>query len=462
MCLNYSGFNIKYLNNSYNIKDAYYILLTLLNCSFLLSLGSDGWVYRKTIAFIIIMTGLQLLNKKFWFTTFISFIPFYLIYIPNFPRLTNHGNLQVFVGILIICFVFTKLEKIRNNKINTQTISTIFTYSLITIYFIAGFHKLNYDFFEVNNSCINYISKNFNALLFGETYNLPTPLITFSQFLTIFFEMIVPVGLLFSKTRKFSTWLLIGFHFYMSLCSFSNFSAFAGFLICGSIISFENHQNYYVSIIKALRFYVFFAIVSVISSYFINRYGLLDRNYTRVYNGIIFNIGWLIFFYNLIRKTPLNETKKPINKVSIICSVFLLLWGAQPYFGLSNSGNLTMFSNLITLKEKNNHYLIDTKKSKIWNFEEDLITIVKIPDFIKWENSISLNDSQIPLIEFKTQAQKWIKKYSKKISITIKYNNKIIRIDDLKESEYFKDNKWWYHYIYFRKISNIKTNECLW
>lgn len=446
----------------FTIHESYYILLTLFNCSFLLSLGAGYWKYQKTTAFIIIMLGLQLLSRKFWFTTFLSFIPFYFIKLPLFPRLTNHGNIQVFIGLLLLIFIVSNFRK--KNKVipNSNALRQVFLYPLVAVYVLAGIHKLNSGFFDLSFSCTNHVSFKFNNLLFGEGFEPSYFMTRLSQILTVMFEIVIPFGLLFKATRKISVWLLVIFHAGMSLFGFANFSALAGFLLCGCVINFNGSSAYYQSICKALKIYIAVSIASVIMSYAVTRLGISEAQHVRVYNGMIFNIGWFIFFYILLSNTTIKQEYLKLNLNALLLVLFVLFWAGQAYLGLSNAGNLTMFSNLKTEKSRSNHYLIDTKYTKIWSFEEDIVTIIQIPDELKWQHSIPLEPmSQLPLIEFKSQANSWVNSIKDTIELSIKYQDKIIHIKNLKDSE-FSEVEWWYHYVYFRKISAGNNNECLW
>ncbi len=444
------------------IPDSYYILLTLFNCSFLLSLGAGYWKYQKTTAFIIVMIALQFLSRRFWFTTFLSFIPFYCIKLPLFPRLTNHGNLQIFIGILLLICIISALRKNHSIISKPPVIQNLFIYPLVTVYVLAGIHKLNSDFFDLNFSCTNYVSFKLNNFLFGDGFE-PSSLVTrISQILTIFFELIVPIGLLFQKTRKASVWFMVVFHAGMSVFGFSNFSALAGFLLCGCIIDFNGDRMYYDVIIKGLKRYIAIAIVSVVVSYMITRFSILNAQHVRVYNGLIFNIGWFAFFAILISKTKVKKQTRRLNVLSATLVIFIIFWGGQSYLGLSNAGNLTMFSNLKTEKSRSNHYVFNTNTTKIWSFEEDLVTMLSIPKELKWQGSIPLDSlCQLPLIEFKSQANVWIEKFDYPLELTIKYKGDIIHIKNLKNSKW-SEVEWWYHYIYFRKITQAGTNQCLW
>lgn len=436
--------------------------MTLFNCSFLLSLGAGYWKYQKTTAFIIVMLGLQFLSRKFWFTTFLSFIPFYIIKLPLFPRLTNHGNLQVFIGILLLFFVAANFRKKNTIISNADTLRHLFLFPLVTVYVIAGFHKLNAGFFDLSYSCTNHVSFKLNNFLFGNEFAPSVMMTRLSQILTLLFEIVVPFGLLYKNTRKTSVWLLVIFHAGMSLFGFSNFSALAGFLLCGCLIDYKGSSTYYQSVIKALKLYIILSIASVIVSYAVTRLGVLEKQHVRIYNGIIFNIGWFIFFTTLISKTTIHKQRRRLNVQSSLLILFILLWGGQAYLGLSNAGNLTMFSNLKTEKRKSNHYLINTNMTKIWSFEEDLVTMIKVPEDLKWQQSIPLDSlSQLPIIEFKTQANTWVKNFDHPLKLTIKYKGEVIHIENLKDSEFSKV-EWWYHYIYYRKIPKPGSNQCLW
>src|SRR5690606_13568725 len=114
--------------------------------------------------------------------------------------------------------------------------------------------------------------------------------------------------------------------------------------------------------------YIFFTIVAVITSYFISRFQLVEPTYIRFTNAVIFNIGWVVFFFLFIRHNPIQKLKFRFYKLPIATAIFIVLWGCQCYIGLSNAGNLTMFSNLVTEKSRNNHMIIDTRKTKIWDF----------------------------------------------------------------------------------------------
>lgn len=437
-----------------------FLLLAILNCSLLMTLGSASWNYQFITAFLMLVAGLQWLQIRFWWATFLALLPFLFLYLPQFPRLTNHGNLLTLIGLFIIGYALLKSIRPQTKNILQLNLPLLFRLTLICVYFMAGFHKLNSGFFDLNGSCSTSVNQTLNNIIFGGQFEPSRFQIRLSQWGTIIMEMIIPFGLLHYKTRKLTAWILVLFHFYLSLCNFSNFSGLAGFLIVGSVIDYKLIKDW-KPILKAVRVYLFFTIIACLAAYAFSRFQLVDSKYIRLHNGLIFNIGWFIFFYVVLTTISIRKEKSIISKWYYIPVLFFTLWGGQSYLGLSTAGNLSMFSNLITEKSRSNHLLINTNYTKIWDFEEDYVTIIKLPEHLKWQNSIAILGSDLPLIEFKKQSNQWVKQEDGIITCTIKYKGEIINIPNLKESEFSK-SKWWHHFVYFRKIPKKGVNECLW
>jgi len=384
-------------------------------------------------------------------------VAYFLVFARHYPKMANHTNLAVFCCLLIIVLYILKI--FFNKRVSLDTITYCFRFSLITIYFIAGFHKLNSGFFALNGSCSTYISQGFNSFFLSKHINYPDYMVRFFQITTIVIEMIVPVGILYYKTRYYAVCILIIFHLYLSLCGFSNFSAVAVFLISACIIDLKATQL--SKLPRLVKVYIFFVLVSVIVVCVLRHYNLSSRFEALVVNGIFLNCGIVLLFFNINKNSsPPVLTPKPI--LPFIIVMLICGWGLQGYLGLSNTANLTMFSNLVTEQSRSNHYLVNTAKTKIWNFEEDYITILKLPEQEKkWANKFKTVDYDLPVIEFKKQAAEWVRTSNQKLSCTLMYKNKIIEIDDLSNSSYSKP-KWWYRFLYYRPIPKENINKCMW
>ena len=439
-------------------KPGYALLLVMFSCALMIDIGCRTWYYNKVAAFITLMVCLQYANYRFWWATYGAMGAAAAIMLQKFPRLPNHSNLEfilffIFAG-LLACRVFFKAKLPPPHTVNLT-----FRLFLISVYFIAGFHKLNSGFINIDGSCAESIGYEFNSLLYGQNYKLHHTLLKAFQAGTFLIEMVVPFGLLFKSSRTISVLLLISFHFFMSLYGFANFSAFAAFLITGSILNLE--QEFITpGIIKGLRLYIMFAILAVLGCYFIARFYPGRLLLIKIYGGAVFNMGWVLYFYYLIRHNKNIRLPSTFSWWQPATVLLVSLWGLQCYAGLGNTGNLTMFSNLITLKSRSNHFIVNTQKTKIWHFEEDYVTIIDIPGKCKGQNGKNLKGYILPLIEFKTSVKKWSARYKEALPCILEYKNKRVVIPNLSASEYNK-TEWWYRYLSYRRIP-VKGNECQW
>jgi len=420
-------------------------------------IGCGTWQYSKSGAFITAMVCLQFINYRFWWATYAAIITALTILLPLFPRLANHSNLEVFICIISIGMLLAKLLfKLKLPR--PHTVNLTFRLFLITIYFIAGFHKLNSGFFNADGSCSATIGATFNQMLYGGDFRFPPVVTKGFQLFTFFIEMVVPFGLLFKRFRTACVVLLACFHFYLSLYGFANFSAFAAFLITGSILNLE--QALPAGVLKGLRYYILFCVPAVVGCYVISRFNLGGIGEIKVYCGVVFNVGWVIYFYYLLRYNTATTLHFTFSWWQPATVVLAGMWGLQCYAGLSTAGTLSMFSNLITLKGRSNHYLIDTNKTKIWDFEEDNVTIIEIPNKCTWNNGKPLKGYILPTIEFKSSVKKWSARYNEALPCTLVYKGRKLFIPDLRTSQ-FNKTEWWYRYLYYRRIP-VEGNECQW
>ena len=435
----------------------YLLLLGVFNCALLLNFHLLIWKHKLLMFFIFWAVGLTLLNYKWWWATIINIVLSFIFFLPQFPRLANHSNLEFFIEIIILGLLLSKILNPKF-KIAPNVLSAVFRVSIVTIYFYTGFHKLNTDYFNPCVSCVNSISEYIFKNITGIKLTLPDQFSYFLQYSSIFIEMILPFGLLWHKTRKWTAILLLFFHFYLNLAVYADFSALVAFLLLGCVIDFES-KTISKNIIHAFRFYVLFAMLSIFANYIVLKFQLNIKSRGFIH-GLVFNIGYFILFFTFFKNYKarvLRFDKKPVLLLSV-CFVLISFWTLRTYIGLGNSGNFTMFSNLLTEKSRNNHFLIDTKKTKIVDFEEDNVLILKLPDTIK---NKKLENFRLPLIEFKYRTTQLCEKYDHELNCVLVYKNDTLVIPDLKNSV-FNEKKWWYKYIFFREIQLEGPNKCYW
>ena len=386
---------------------------------------------------------------------------------PTFPRQANHANVEFFAGIFILALL--SFKQYSRKAVVTPTLAT-FSFRVVTfaMYFYAGFHKLNRDFFDASVSCANEfgsekIIRIFNSLGCGPC----SPIFTQLPYpaLTVFVEMVVPFGLFHSKTRKAAVAILLLFHTFLSIYGFSNFSALAIFLLTGSCIDFTKGVS--IRTLKALRIYVAATLIYTICHFLrdIQLPGFRSASVTMMLSAAIFSGGAFFFFYIFLKENKSTTYSFTANQLPILLGIFICIsfWALRNYIGLGTIGNFTMFRNLVTEKSRNNRLLIDTRKTKIWDFEEDYVQIIELDNRLKWQKSNSriMHRILIPMVEFGTMIDQWSEQYSGQISCTLIHNGEKMTIPDLRTSRFGK-YRWWYHFLPFRVIQVDGANKCRW
>ncbi len=438
--------------SKYNLRPGILILLCLFNCALLLHLGNSNWFYYKTTSLIVVMAGLQLLNYKMWWPTAVSIAACIAVFAVKVPRLANHFNLEIIIGFIILAFLLYRHMGFKT-RITPHTLTLTMRCLLVTIYFIAGFHKLNSGFFSTGGSCASFI----NLIMFGQGTIMPPALTRTFQVATIVTEMMLPFGLLHYKLRRPTALLLVVFHIYLALCGFANFSAFAALMLFGAVANLSS-PNVDV-LVKNLKRYMLCcigaALVALLYRYFPHHIKVLE-----IMRGIVFSIGFALLFKTLLYKMPVVKRVHGNYLIPVLAVAVLTLYSMQGYFGLGTARNLNMYSNLITEKSRNNHYLIDTGKTKIWDFEEDLVTIITLPKGAKLANGVPIEQYDLPMIEFRRNAKRWAAS-DPNASCTIVYRNERIYIPNLKKSSYSK-TEWWHRFLFYRPVPKKGTNPCEW
>lgn len=438
-------------------NEAFLLLLTLFNCALLMNFHDLLWSRKILVGGLLLSVIVSFINYRLWIAVLGSIGISFIYFIEKFPRLANHGNIEFFIEIVILALLFCRFFNLKL-KIPAKLIGYLFRVSVVSIYFYTGFNKLNTDFFNPCVSCVNEINNYILGNFIGTKINISDYYSSLFQYATIAVEMILPFGLFFYQTRKATAILLLLFHFYLNFAVYADFSALALFLIIGSILDFESKTNENKGI-QWLKYYVGFTLVA-----FTIRQLLIKSHFNPYYfgciEGSIFNIGWLIFLYHFFKnyEPKRYSFEKNFSLPLCICFILISFWTLRSYIGLGNSGNLTMFSNLNTEKERSNHLVINTKYTKIVDFEEDNVLILKLHDTLK---KLNLVHHKIPITEFQFLSKKWSDRYKIKLHCVLVYKKDTIKIDDLKTSP-FSATKWWYKYLYFRTIQTEGPNKCQW
>ena len=439
-------------------NEGYLLLLAFFSFAVLMNNGALAWKKPVALALLLLLCGLLLLKLRLWWTSVGVIVINIFLYISLFPRTANHPNLELFSALLLLLLIAYKWYD-RRLYLQPTAVSLIFRITVVTVYFLTGFHKLNTDFFDPCVSCVNHINEIAPGKLAGTPFRLSAEISRAIQILTLFLEMILPFGLLCAATRKWAAITILCFHFYLSFIGFADFGAFAAFLILGCMIDFTKTQQHH-KILMAFRVYAVFTLIAVI----IKPIGIwlqISSTLVNFIHGFVYNIGYALFFIIFFKNYTAHKYiwSRTHLLPALVCIVLLGFWSLKAYAGLGNSANLTMFSNLLTEQSRSNHLIVDTRYTKLTDFEEDNVLVLELHDTLKKER---LEGFRVPVVEFCFLAKQYTERYpAVALNCRLVYRNDTIAIADLKQSRY-SQTKWWYKYLFFRKIQPDGPNACYW
>jgi hypothetical protein len=133
----------------------------------------------------------------------------------------------------------------------------------------------------------------------------------------------------------------------------------------------------------------------------------------------------------------------------------------EPYYGMSNRANMSMYSNMITMAGRDNHLLIPVKYTKLIPFEEDYVEILEAPDAIRTLLGNDYKYYYYPVITFRKRMHDALKKIRQPVGIKLLYKGKEIIIEDLHNTQWAA-SKWYDRYFYYRPTPRKGYGVCVW
>ena len=139
----------------------------------------------------IIWTGNNITKFLIFLITTTAFFLFFF----RFPDVANHVNLiiivnfSLIVGIFSTYFQYRRLENLNNEYFDA--IAPFLRLTLIAVYFFAGFHKFNSDFFNPNVSCAGtFMSSGIVKMLKSSTLGIPNIILIPTLIIVLFFRLL--------------------------------------------------------------------------------------------------------------------------------------------------------------------------------------------------------------------------------------------------------------------------------
>ena len=358
-------------------------------------------IYTSQLHYVLLtLAAIALILKPFSIFRLLTLIVLQLYEVLfTLPNISNHWVFTTFVNLTIIqalLYLVIKKGTFQVSRANfIRTFAPIVRIELLLLYFFVVLHKLNWAFLLPASSCavILYKAQHLEALLPDSTI-----LTTANIYLTLFIETLIPLLLVFRKTRNAGLLIGLCFHCVIAFNSYNGFYDFSSMVFAIYFLftsySFSNAvrsvykkgvERWYgmkgrfmlFSLTNLLIWLGFFTASMAVLWLTSKEFG----DYSQALWGIYSFLFILIFILSLGRKY--SKKYPPVftikNSVFILFPILVFLNGISPYIGLKTESSFAMFSNLRTEGGVTNHLFIPVS-AQIFDFQKNMVEVVASSD----------------------------------------------------------------------------------
>lgn len=404
---------------------------------------------------------------------FLSFLIF-CIYstIESSPYNANHHNVMGFISLLLLPM---QLQRFWAGPINTtssrktDTALNLVRCAVVTMYFLAGFHKINDDFiFHHKESCAydmlwDYLDF-FDLREYEDLENLPWFLKTM-PYLGLFIELAPPLMLCFPSMQKIGVLLLIKLHWLLLPVGFADFGSIAQsflwlFVAPTRAAKALPHHLYG----QMAGCFVFFELITIILWVHRGDKGRKDVPLQNEEATLVFSAFALVWL-NVLRVKGLSGVpiRLPKSVFSLGALAMFILFAFNPYLGLRTTGTLSMFSNLRTEGATSNHLLLRSNPIKFWNYQEDVVEILACAEDFDQIKPGWLYQK----LAFDRVMKQELEYGEEEVYLKVKYQDQVFETQDLNKDptfDVFRQEESWFSrkYFDFRDIQKEGPQVCEW
>jgi hypothetical protein len=450
----------------------------------------------------------------------------------EFPDVANHVNVEIYVSLLLmvgIAYSLVRRERFPTDDDCFELVRPVLQASMILIYALAGFDKLNTDFINPEVSCVGSMIQDLTRVAKGHALGVPyaallvvgVGLAVVALVLTRRGDRAVPPTV---KAGALGLVLLLGVLAtalapripsstapvaVMMMAGVVILWEFVGGLLLGvprfqgPLLAFSWMMHATLSLIGFVHFgaLAFAMLFTFVPGRYLDlmtghlRVSIVGRTIPRVhaYLGVsvlagicsglggrlvaaaLFNIGVLILTWPMLREL-VAQAPRPIwpgvslrNGLTPLWMfgfpVLLLLHGLTSYVGLRTAGNFSMFSNLRTEGPRSNHLLLAGNPLKVWEYQEDLVRLIRIDDSLAATgfDYKPLQGYQLPVVEFRKWIYAWTKA-GKTIPITLEYRGQVHSTENIVNDPRWRTSArdWEMRLMDFRVVQPDGANRCRW
>ncbi len=419
----------------------------------------------------------------------------------RFPDVANHVNLMLFCNLVMMGGLAVSLARrggarraARGDDAWYATTRPVLQVTLILVYVLAGFHKLNVDFVNPDVSCVrNTLDRLWQlterrvlgvpvapVLLAAAGYAAwrlvaPGPLRRRLPLLAFGFAVpLLAVGALVLAVRggalpaadaralavlptagMILLWEVVGgpllamprlqlpvlafswsMHASLALINFVDFGGLALALLLTYV------PDAYLARVRApllvrgrtvSRVQLYAALCVLV--------GVVQPR-SRFWAGVLFNVAALVLLWPVLA-TLLGPSPRPAwegvpittraaPRWMLALPALLVLHAATSYLGLRTAGNFSMFSNLRTEGERSNHLLLGGNPLKRWGYQEDVVRVLAIDDRAAriGYQYQPLRGNALPAVEFRKLVRRWTRA-GRAVPMTLEYRGATLATADV-------------------------------
>jgi hypothetical protein len=296
------------------------------------------------------------------------------------PDMANHLTVLFFVDVLLVWYL------LRPRQTDAIVLMQPIRVMAVLLYAVAAVHKMNSSFLDAVTSCATYIAD--STLSWFWLPNLGG-LGTVAAWSALAIEAVLPVLLVFPRTRRAAIFIGLVFHGALAFAPIIGVASFSVFMVATYVAFFDDAMVERVTqwrraiprrvLDASLQQQVLVASIIAAAVTVVNRFAP-DGSFLLA--GVAGIAVCVAVFLLLVGRSPMPaaaETAPDVRKVqlySIVVAAFILLAAAAPYVGARTQLSFSMFSNLRTETAANHLFL---PQLDVFDIQGDLVTLIESP-----------------------------------------------------------------------------------
>lgn len=355
------------------------------------------WFNQLSIGWIITIFAILYLifNRYFYFfITLAASVADIFVALPSVP---NHMFFEWLINTSLLASILYYIIKFKISNLPVENLDDtlwkkfmpVGRITLVILYFYVVFHKLNSSFFDPTISCAGQFFEDvlqnlgLNRIKFINNILLENNLAirTISIYFTLISEAIIPVLLVFKRTRNVGILYGLLFHLILPFQGHVGIYSFSAMIYVFYIFFWEEKpfQVFYSFFQKKHFLIIIFFITNLILVIVAKKSGgwFLFNTLSTLF-WFIYSVIHIKLFYTSVK---LSNTTNHINadyNLSFlwITPILVFINGLVPYLGLKTEFSYSMFSNLSTEKGNTNHYIIPAT-SQIFDYQKQIVQVIE-------------------------------------------------------------------------------------